>query len=950
MSLRKNLKEMIGPSAAFLEKNKHTIEQINSLDFTDKSDYSLRVFGSWLREQMAGKDDDGVRKFLIPCFALGKEVLRRVTGMTAYDCQLMAGIALFEGNLVEMYTGEGKTLAGVMPAIMYGLMGHRVHMITFNDYLVQRDYEQMRAAYEMLGLTVGYITAETPEEERREIYKRDILYITLKECGFDYLRDFLATKKEQLVQRRYQFAIIDEADSILLDEARVPLVIAGDVPFSTSLPKRANEIAAMLKEGVHFKVDEFARKTSLTQKGIVAVERILKIDNLFDEENLEVLDAIQCALQAQYLLHADRDYLVREGRIEIIDEFTGRVVENRHYPDGLQAAVEIKEGIANISAGMIMSQITIQYFVRMYTKISGMTGTAMTSASEFYNMYGLQIIEIPPNKPLIRKDKEDNLFSTKEAKMRAVIAETMSQHQSGRPVLIGTTTVEESEWLASELIRAGVFTQVLNAKQDHDEAKIIARAGTMGAVTVSTNMAGRGVDIKLGGEEGFQTEKIKALGGLFVIGTNHYETRRIDNQLRGRAGRQGDPGETQFFVSIEDDMLKKFGIQKLLPKYVLSYSGTNVIRDKRVAAEVIHVQKMAEGYYQDLRAQLSRYTQIIDDQRRAIHSRHYEILRGTVEPHLLASHSPEKAIRLQKAYGKEKVALVERQLLLFYMNRYWAEYLEHISDVRQGIHLVVIGGKNPLDEFRREAILAFTSMYEQIDRAVVDAFDTAIIGENGVDFEASNLRGPTSTWTYLIDESADQFSRLPDLLRKLTGQQADTSDDDDGELILDIDEPETSLSAAAMKADAERREREELAMRKAREARRVEDEKRAQELAEKRAALEAEKARERAEEEKKKAEEEKAKNAPEPAETPAAPSETPEQKARRELIEMRLAREARRAQEEGREFEMPAAPAEPEAPAPEPVKEETPEEKERRELIEMRLAREARRAQEEGRD
>lgn len=904
MGLRKNIKEKIGPSPAFLERNTHTVEQINSLDFSDKSDNALRVFGSWLREQMALTDENGAKKFLIPCFALAKEVLRRVTGLTAYDCQLMAGIALFESKLVEMYTGEGKTLAGVFPAIMYALMGHRVHMITFNDYLVQRDYEQMKPAYDMLGISVGFITADTEPEERKKMYKCDVLYITLKECGFDYLRDFLATTSEQLVQRRYQYAIIDEADSILIDEARVPLVIAGDVPFSTSLAKKAHDIAGMLSENVHFKVDVFAGQTSLTQKGIVACEKILGIDNLFGEKNLEVLNAIQNALKARYLLRRDKDYLARDGRIEIIDEFTGRVVENRHYPDALQAAVEIKEGIANISAGMVMSQVTIQFFVQLYQKIAGMTGTAKTSADEFYSMYGMEIIEIPPNRPLIRKDREDSLFSNKEAKMRAVIAEVMNQHRNGRPVLIGTTTVEESEWLAGELKRAGVFTQVLNAKQDFDEAKVIARAGMLGAVTVSTNMAGRGVDIKLGGDAGSQSDKIKALGGLYVIGTNHYESRRIDNQLRGRAGRQGDPGETHFFVSVEDDLLIKFGIQKLLPRYVLSYSGTNIIRDKRVSAEVAHVQRIAEGYYQDMRAQLSRYTQIIDDQRHAIHKRHYEILRGTVEPRLLAKRNPEKAMRLQKAYGKKTVDLVERQLTLYFMNRYWAEYLEHISDVRQGIHLVVIGGKSPLDEFRREAIMAFTSMYEQIDRAVVDAFDTVTITEQGVDFESSNLRGPTSTWTYLIDESADQFSRLPEILRKLTGQQSDTDDDDLGDDDDGIDDiPVTSRAAAALKADAERREREErkdaerkakeealrqvkerAEIKRAREERRAEEEKRVAEEA-RRAAEEASKAADEAVAAQKAAQESK---------KVENEQETPEQRERRELTEMRLAREARR--------------------------------------------------------
>jgi preprotein translocase subunit SecA len=770
-SFRKSVQEMLNPSKIFLEKNKTVVEQIMEMDFSDKSDIGLRGFAGWLRERFKEVGEARAGEYLVPCFALAREALRRATGLSAYETQVMAGIALYEGKLIEMYTGEGKTLSGVMPAVMYGLMGHRVHMITFNDYLVERDCEWMRGAFERLGLTVGCIVAETSMETRREMYMCDILYITLKECGFDYLRDFLATTKEELIQRRYQYAIIDEADSMLIDEARVPLVIAGDVPYTSNLPKQAAQLAKKLKESEHFILDKFNNNVSFTQKGILAIEKILGIANLYDEENMEIAECIQNALKAEHMLKENKDYIIKDQKILIVDEFTGRVVENRHYPDGLQSAVEIKEGIPNKASGMIMSQITIQYFIRMYKKLCGMTGTAVTSAQEFYETYGLQIVEIPPYKPNIRKDREDNVYSTKDAKMRAVITETINQHSSGRPILIGTTTVEESEWLAKELLRSGVFTQVLNARQDEDEAKIIQKAGVLGTVTVSTNMAGRGVDIKLGGEKAIQQEKIKQLGGLYVIGTNHYESRRIDNQLRGRAGRQGDPGETHFFVSIEDELMQKFGLEKLLPRYVLQYSGTQIVRDKRVTDEIEHIQRIAEGYYRDMRTQLSKYSQIIDDQRRAIHAKHYEILRGTIEPRLLAQRNPEKALRLQRAYGKEKIALIERQLILFFMNRYWAEYLEQINDLRQGIHLVVIGGKEPIDEFRREAINMFTSMHEEIDRAVVDAFDTAVIGDNGVDFQASNIKRPTTTWTYLIDESADQFSRLPDFIRKLSGEQ-----------------------------------------------------------------------------------------------------------------------------------------------------------------------------------
>ena len=772
--------EMFDPSGAFVDRNLSVVEQIKEIDLTGRSDYSLKVFARIIKDKI--KNPSEAKKYLIPVFALTREAARRVLGLQAYDCQILAGIAMFEGKLAEMYTGEGKTLAAVMPATLHALAGNRVHILTFNDYLVKRDCDLMGKVFEFLGLSIGYIVSDTPREERRELYQKDILYITIKECGFDYLRDFLASTEDELVQSRFQYAIVDEADSMLIDEARVPLVIAGDVPYNDSIVKQAAKIAKELQQNVHFKIDGFTNMISLTEKGIIVIERLLGIENLYAEDNMEMLQCITNALSAEHTLKIDKDYIVKDGKLLIVDEFTGRVVENRHYPDGLQAAVEIKEGIETNSSGMVLSQITIQYFMRMYKRMTGMTGTAMTSASEFYDMYGLQIISIPPNKPLIRKDREDSVYQTKDAKMRAVINETINQHKSGRPVLIGTTTVEESEWLADELRRAGVFTQVLNAKQDADEANVISRAGQLGAVTVSTNMAGRGVDIKLGGAKEKNRDKIVNLGGLFVIGTSHHESRRIDNQLRGRAGRQGDPGETHFCCSLEDELMVKFGLRKLLPRYALQGGGSQVVRDKRVLVEIERVQRIAEGYYQEMRRQLSQYTSIIDDQRRTIHSKHYNLLTGDVEPRLLATANPAKAIRLQKAFGKDKVAKIERQLTLYYMNRCWAEYLEYITGVRQGIHLVVIGGKVPLDEFRREAIVAFTDMFKRMEECVVAAFDTVVVNENGVDLERSNLKGPTSTWTYLIDESADQFSRMPELFRKLTGKTDDDDDDDEQEI------------------------------------------------------------------------------------------------------------------------------------------------------------------------
>ncbi len=786
MAKKKNnaLTEIWDPSADFLERCEDVVRQIKEISFEGRSDNSLRIFAQWIRASIKNGDDPN--SHLIPAFALAREAGRRAIGLTAYDCQIYAGIALYEGRLAEMYTGEGKTLAAVMPAVLHALAGHQVHILTFNDYLVERDCQDMGPIFELLGLSVGCVLADTPREDRRELYRRDILYVTIKECGFDYLRDFLAATEDELVQSRFQFAIVDEADSMLIDEARIPLVIAGDVPYNDSLAKQCQKLAKSLKEGPHFKIDTFTKSVQLTEKGIRVVERILGVENLFDTESMDTLESVIDALKAEYTLHRDKDYIVRDEQLLIVDEFTGRVVENRHYPDGLQMAVELKENLHSQSSGMILSQINIQYFTQMYKQMSGMTGTAATSADEFYDMYGLQIVTIPPNRPLIRKDREDSVFTTKDAKMRAVMTEVMNIHRNGRPILIGTSTIEESEWLADELRKAGVFTNVLNAKQDKDEARIIARAGQLGAVTVSTNMAGRGVDIKLGGETGKNREKVAELGGLFVIGTNHFESRRIDNQLRGRAGRQGDPGESHFFASLEDDMLVTFGLQELLPRYLYQSGASQTVREQKALTEILHVQKIAEGYYRDMRQQLSQYTSIIDDQRRAVHSKHYTLLKGEADTHILASRNPEKALRLQKAYGKEKVDLIERQLVLYYLNRCWAEYLEYITDVRQGIHLVVVGGKVPLDEYRREAIMAFTEMFRRVEESVVAAFDTVVVTPHGVDLEKSDLKGPTSTWTYLIDESADQFSRMPELFQKLLGKEEeddydDFYDDDDEE-------------------------------------------------------------------------------------------------------------------------------------------------------------------------
>ena len=471
----------------------------------------------------------------------------------------MAAIALDRGHVVEMQTGEGKTLAAVMPASLHALAGQGVHILTFNDYLARRDAEWMGPIYRRLGLSVGFVQQDMTPEERRRAYLADVTYVTGKEAGFDHLRDLLATDPRDLVHRPFHFALVDEADSLLIDEARIPLVIAGSVGRESSSSPRLAAVVAGLTPGIHFDADEYGRDVELTEAGCEQVERVLGCGSLHHAGNYGVLTELNCALHARVLLRRDVDYIVRDGRIGVIDEFTGRIVTDRHWPDGLQAALEAKEGIERQPDGRILGSITLQHFLRGYPRLCGMTGTAQTAALELRQLYGLEVVVIPTHRPMIRVDQPDLVFTHREAKEKAVVDEIRRVHASDRPVLVGTLTVEESERLAARLRSAGVACQILNAKHDEMEARVVAGAGAVGAVTISTNMAGRGTDIRLGGEDEADHERVAALGGLYVIGTNRHESARVDLQLRGRAGRQGDPGESRFFVSLEDDLLVRYG-------------------------------------------------------------------------------------------------------------------------------------------------------------------------------------------------------------------------------------------------------------------------------------------------------------------------------------------------------------------------------------------------------
>ena len=531
-------------------------------------------------------------------------VAARVLGQEMFDVRLEGALALTEGRIAEMQTGEGKTLAAVPAVVCYARHEHGVHVMTVNDYLARRDAQWMRGIYEYFGLSVGCIQREMAAAERKRAYACDVTYATANEIGFDYLRDQLALYPEEQVHRAFSVAVMDEADSLLIDEARIPLVIAGGDSDAASLPAIVDTVTRHFRRGVDFTVDEHGRNIALSEEGAREAEQAFRCGNLYEERNLNLLCAIQDSLHAHSLLRRDVDYLVKEGAIEPVDEFKGRIIQDRRWPAGLHSAVEAKEGVAQKKQGQILGSITFENLVALYPQFCGMTGTAATQAREFKQIYGIEVDVIPTNRPVIRVDHPDTLFAGKHEKEEALIDEIFRTHRSGRPVLVGTTSVKESEHLSGRLEAAGIPHHVLNARNEEQEAAIIARAGERGAVTISTNMAGRGTDIKLGAG-------VAEIGGLYVIGTNKHESRRIDNQLRGRAGRQGDPGSSRFFISLKDDLLERYG------------SDEPLLRNDADA-----IQRMVEGQNLNIRQFLNKYESIVEGQRQLIHGRRQRILAG----------------------------------------------------------------------------------------------------------------------------------------------------------------------------------------------------------------------------------------------------------------------------------------------------------------------------------
>ncbi len=725
--------------------------------FERKSDGQIKNLSRQLinKAANAGSLDD----LLVEAYIIVRESIQRILKIRPYDVQVIGGIALHFGKIIEMQTGEGKTLTAVFPSYLNALTGKGVHVLTFNDYLARRDAVWTGPVYKFLGLSAGYIREGMNPENRRAAYNSDITYLTAKEAGFDYLRDGLCFDQRDVVRRPFNFGLVDEADSIMIDEARIPLVIAGSSIDAVENAGKMAALAKQLKENADFEFDKNARNIYLTGSGIRKSECLLNCGNLFAEDNVEILSRLNCALHAEYLLRRDVDYIIREGKIELGDEFTGRVADKRRWPDGLQAAIEAKENIAVQSRGNILNSLTLQNFLRLYPKICGMTATAKEAEREFKRFYNLDIVIIPPEKPCIRKDYPDLIFKSKADKYEAFTSEIINVHRTGRPILIGTVSVEESEALSCRLGKAGLQSKVLNAKNDEYEAEIIAEAGMPGAITISTNMAGRGTDIKLGGEEGREKDKVAALGGLYVIGTSRHESRRIDNQLRGRAGRQGDPGASRFFISLEDGLFIKYNLKKLLPSNFEFNEDPGKTHQPSLVREIARVQRIIEGQNLEIKKTLYEYSFLIEQQRRIIGETRESILRGNSFYEYYKSNFQEQYETTREKFLKFNLPGIYRKISLLQIDNAWSGYLADIADIKEGIHLLRLGGQNPIEKFREQSVELFDRMFDELEDKTICSINKLTVKNNKINFDDSGLNVPTATWTYLINDNPfeDQF-------------------------------------------------------------------------------------------------------------------------------------------------------------------------------------------------
>ncbi|MFJ7977635.1 preprotein translocase subunit SecA [Peribacillus sp. NPDC096379] len=758
------------------DPNKREVKRLEKL--ADQIEMLADETASLSDDQLRGKTEEFKERYqkgetvddlLIEAFATIREGARRALGMYPFRVQLMGGISLHDGNISEMKTGEGKTLTSTLPVYLNAITGKGVHVVTVNEYLASRDAEEMGKLYEFMGLTVGLNINGMSKEEKQEAYNADITYSTNNELGFDYLRDNMVLYKEQMVQRPLHFSVIDEVDSILIDEARTPLIISGSAQKSAQLYIQANAFVRTLTVEKDYTYDEKTKGVQLTEEGINRSEKAFNIENLFDINHVVLNHHINQALKAHASMHLDVDYVVQEGEIVIVDQFTGRLMKGRRYSDGLHQAIEAKEGLEIQNESMTLATITFQNYFRMYEKLSGMTGTAKTEEEEFRNIYNMNVIVIPTNREIVRDDRADLIYASMDGKFRAVVEEIAKCHTAGQPVLVGTVAIETSEIISKYLSRKGIPHNVLNAKNHGREAEIIAGAGEQGAVTIATNMAGRGTDIKLG-------EGVKELGGLVVLGTERHESRRIDNQLRGRSGRQGDPGMTQFYLSMEDELMRRFGSDNMKAMMArLGMDDTQPIQSKMVSRAVESAQKRVEGNNFDARKQLLQYDDVLRQQREIIYKQRFDVLdsenlRDIAENMLEASIHRNVALfapgtdgenwnyqglldyaqgnlfdegevteadlngkdeaevadymlaKVKEQYdskeeqlSSEQMREFEKVIVLRAVDSKWMNHIDAMEQLRQGIHLRAYGQIDPLREYQQEGFAMFEEMVMAIE-------------------------------------------------------------------------------------------------------------------------------------------------------------------------------------------------------------------------------------------
>jgi preprotein translocase subunit SecA len=748
--LREQYRHMTGaPVEHDIRPYVEPLSAIEAFDVASQSDIRLRSHASALRPRCLAESLD---ELLPEVFAVAREAAARVLHMRPFDVQLAAGVALHRGRLVQLATGEGKTLVAVPPAILHALAGRGVHIFTANDYLARRDAEWMGPLFEWFGLRVASIVEGMTHEERRRAYAADVTYVTAKEAGFDYLRDHTALEASRIVHRGHHLAIVDEADCILIDEARVPLVVAGQAPALGIDHRALAALARTLRAGADYDADEYRRTVVLTEAGFRRAGEQLGT-RLDDPAQHLLLSAVHVALHADVLLRRDRDYVVRDDRVELVDEWTGRVADNRRWPHGIQAAVEAKEGVPVRQEGRILGSIPMQHFIRQYTVLAGMTATAESAAQEFEMFFGLRTVVFPTNRECLRVDEPDVVFTHRGAKIAALVDEIARVHATGRPILVGTASVRESEELASALRERSVACEVLNAKQDAREASIVARAGVFGAVTISTNMAGRGTDIRLGGEDPAAHERIAALGGLYVIGTNRHESLRVDNQLRGRSGRQGDPGASRFFISLEDDLIERYGVRALIPKSHRPTLQAAPIADPIVAREIARAQRVVEGQNFEIRRTLWKYSALVDEQRTIVYRWRQELVQDEADPGVWSERVPDRHARFVEAVGADPVRRAEQRVSLHLLDKSWSDHLALIEDIREGIHLQRYGGREPVAEFHRQIVEAFGTMMDRVQDESAELFEKIDIVDGRIDLGAAGLAGSSATWTYLVNDN-----------------------------------------------------------------------------------------------------------------------------------------------------------------------------------------------------